>query len=80
MTLASHPTMTPFAKTLRKDSHVRRYEILPDANGWRVVEHEDSRVVRDTLYDDWHRVERARRAFVVEMNSLRSEGWTDARS
>ncbi len=71
--------MTPFAKTLKKDSHVRRYEILPDANGWRVLEREDSRVIRDAVYNDWHRVERARRAFVLEMTSLRNEGWTDSR-
>jgi hypothetical protein len=71
--------MTPFAKTLQKDSHVRRYEILPDVNGWRVLEREDSRVIRDAVYSDWHRVERARRAFVVEMTSLRNEGWTDSR-
>jgi hypothetical protein len=72
--------MTPFAKTLRKDAHVRRYEILPADNGWRVVEHEDSRVVRDSVYNDWHRVERVRRAFVIEMTALKKEGWTDARS
>ena len=72
--------MTPFAKTLQKDSRVRRYEILPDANGWRVLEREDSRVIRDAVYSDWHRVERARRAFVIEMMSLKNEGWTDARS
>jgi hypothetical protein len=71
--------MTPFAKTLKKDSRVRRYEILPDANGWRVLEREDSRVIREAVYNDWHRVERARRAFVIEMTSLRNEGWTDAR-
>jgi hypothetical protein len=71
--------MTPFAKTLQKDSRVRRYEILPDANGWRVLEREDSRVIREAVYNDWHRVERARRAFVIEMTSLRNEGWTDAR-
>ena len=67
--------MTPFQKTLRKDSHVRRYEIVPDANGWRVLEHEDNRVVRDTVYDDWHRVERARWAFDREVVSLQDAGW-----
>jgi hypothetical protein len=71
--------MTPFAKTLHKDSHVRRYEIRPDVNGWRVVEQEDSRVIRDAIYHDWHRVERVRRAFVVEMNSLQNEGWIEPR-
>ena len=44
--------MTPFAKTLHKDSHVRRYEIRRDVNGWRVVEQEDSRVIRDAIYHD----------------------------
>ena len=73
------PPMTPFAKTLQKDSHVRRYEIRTELNGWRVVEREDSRVIRDAVYHDWHRVERARRAFVVEMTSLRAEGWTEGR-
>lgn len=72
--------MTPFAKTLRKDSHVRHYEIRRDAHGWRVVEEADSRVVRDLVYDDWHRVERARRAFLIETATLRDEGWTEARS
>ena len=72
-------SMTPFAKTLKKDSRIRRYEILPDANGWRVLEREDSRVIRDAVYSDWHRVERVRRAFVIEMTSLKNEGWTDSR-
>jgi hypothetical protein len=71
--------MTPFAKTLRKDSHVRRYEIRPEVGGWRVVELEDSKVIRDAVYNDWHRVERARRAFVVEMTSLQNEGWVEPR-
>ncbi|MGD9904952.1 MAG: hypothetical protein AB7U83_15915 [Vicinamibacterales bacterium] len=72
--------MTAFATTLKKDSHIRRYEILPDANGWRIVEQEDSRVIREAVYTDWHRVERRRRALVIEMTSLRNEGWTDTRN
>jgi hypothetical protein len=47
--------------------------------GWRVVQRADTTVVRDAHYTDWHRVERARRAFAVEMTSLRAEGWLDAR-
>jgi len=71
--------MMSFTKTLQKDAHTRRYEILFDAAGWHVVEHADSRVVRDAVYTDWHRVERARRAFTVEMSSLQDEGWTESR-
>jgi hypothetical protein len=69
--------MTSFARTLHKDHHVRRYEILPDRHGWRVIEREDSRVLRDAVLSDWHRVERVRRAFDIEMSSLRKKGWTE---
>jgi len=71
--------MATFAQTLRKDDHTRRFEILTDPHGWRVVERADAAVVREALYTDWHRVERVRRAFAVEMSSLRAEGWRDAR-
>lgn len=71
--------MLTFERTLRKDHHTRRFEILVAPQGWRVVEREDATVLRETLYTDWHRVERARRAFAVEMSSLRAEGWHDAR-
>jgi hypothetical protein len=70
--------MLTYEQTLRKDDHTRRLEILVDSHGWRVVERADATVVRDALYTDWHRVERARRAFTIEMSSLRAEGWHDA--
>jgi hypothetical protein len=71
--------MLTFEQTFRKDDHTRRLEILLDVQGWRVVQRTDTTVVRDALYTDWHRVERARRAFAVEMTGLRAEGWLDAR-
>ena len=71
--------MMSYTKTLQKDAHTRRYEIVSEAAGWRVIEHADSEVVRAAVYTDWHRVERARRAFDVEMSSLRNEGWTERR-
>ena len=71
--------MLTFEQTYRKDDHTRRFEILQDPQGWRVVQRADTTVVRDALYTDWHRVERARRAFTVEMRGLRDEGWFDAR-
>lgn len=71
--------MMTYEQTLRKDDHTRRFEILTEPHGWRVVQRADATVVREALYTDWHRVERARRAFSVEMSTLRAEGWLDAR-
>lgn len=71
--------MLTFEQTFRKDDHTFRLEILLDPQGWRVVQRADATVVRDALYTDWHRVERARRAFSVEMSGLKAEGWLDAR-
>lgn len=70
-------TPSAFSKTFHKGSQTRRYAILPDANGWRVVEATDSVVIRDHVVTDWHRVERARRSITIEMSALRAEGWTE---
>jgi hypothetical protein len=70
-------TSSTFFKTLHKGPHTRRYAILPDAHGWRVVEPTDSEVIRDHVVSDWHRVERARRTLTIEMTALRAEGWTE---
>lgn len=67
--------MTTYEQTLRKNDHTRRFAILADGKGWRVTDLSDSRVLRDEIYTDWHRVERVRRAFAVEMTVLREEGW-----
>ena len=69
--------MMNFAKTLQKDAQTRHYAISFGTSGWHVTEHADTRVVRDEIYTDWHRVERARREFAVEMSSLRGEGWVE---
>lgn len=66
-----------FLKRLRKADQVRSYSITATPTGWEVRQVQDSRVVKQTQYDDWHRVERARRAFVIEMSSLREEGWQE---
>ena len=71
--------MKTFEQVLRKDEHTRQFEILVEPGGWRVVDRADSTVLRDAHYTDWHRVERARRAFSIEMSTLRAEGWLDAR-
>jgi hypothetical protein len=45
------------------------------AAGWEVREEQDSAVVRARLYDDWHRVERARSVFQAEISQLTEQGW-----
>jgi hypothetical protein len=50
--------MYAFTKSLRKAQHVRRYTIQTTSNGWEVKQEQDSEVVRQSCYQDWHRVER----------------------
>jgi hypothetical protein len=69
--------MYAFAKSIKKADHTRRYTIQPTPVGWEVREEQDSRVVKRACYHDWHRVERARRAFAIEVLNLRSEGWQE---
>jgi hypothetical protein len=69
--------MYAFAKIIRNADHIRRYTIQPVATGWEVRQEQDSQVVRRACYQDWHRVERARRAFVSEMSVLRQNGWIE---
>ena len=70
--------MYAFIKSLRYHGHERRFSIQPTTSGWEVREEEDSRVVKQICYTDWHRVERARRAFTVEMVNLREQGWAES--
>lgn len=69
--------MTTYERTLRKDDRTRHFEIQMEAGGWRVLDRTDAAVLREVRHHDWHRVERARRAFAVEMTALRAEGWRD---
>ena len=65
-----------FERNLSCGGHTRRFLIESrGAQGWEVREEQDSAVVRAKLYDDWHRVERARSAFQVEIVSLTEQGW-----
>lgn len=68
-----------YERTLQNHSHTRRLTITPkDPSGWDVREERDSALVREVHYNDWHRVERARRAFALEAVSLYRDGWLDA--
>jgi hypothetical protein len=70
--------MYAFIKELRHRNHTRRYTIQPTESGWQVLEEQDSRIVRQACYTDWHRVERARRAFALEVSQLKAQGWEPA--
>ena len=69
--------MYSFVKSLRNDGHTRRYSIEATNNGWEVREERDSKVVRQTHYQDWHRVERARSVFAFKFDTLRAQGWQE---
>jgi hypothetical protein len=43
-----------------------RVVVTRSARGWELKEERDHRVVREAIYTDWHRVERAVRAFELE--------------
>lgn len=69
--------MYSFVKNLRNADHTLRYSIQSTPTGWEVSEEQDSRVVRQAHYQDWHRVERARRVFVIKLASLQKDGWRE---
>jgi hypothetical protein len=67
-----------YARVLRKAPHTRRFTIEETGRHWEVREEEDSRIVRRVVYDDWHRVERARAAFHRQASVLSANGWTES--
>jgi hypothetical protein len=36
--------------------------------------------VRSVHYQDWHRVERARRSITIELDDLQRQGWSEVRN
>lgn len=68
-----------FERQLTHDGHTRRYLIsATGVSGWEVREEQDSAIVRARVYDDWHRVERARLVFQTEISTLTAQGWVVA--
>jgi hypothetical protein len=64
-----------YARTLRKDDQTRRFTISDAGlSGWEVREEEADQLLRRVVYQDWHRVERARMAFAAAMLEA---GWVD---
>ena len=67
-----------YSRSLRRAAHFRRFIIIAtSSSGWEVREEEDSKIIKSRLYDDWHRVERARLTFAAAEASLRGAGWVD---
>jgi hypothetical protein len=65
--------------SLRKAAHIRRFTIRnTGTSGWEVLDERDKGIVKSVLYDDWHRVERAKQAFVIEALTLRETGWVES--
>ena len=67
-----------FVQSLRKAAHTRRFTIrMVDTGGWEVRSELDTEILKRVVYDDWHRVERARATFVAEALQLKSSGWVE---
>jgi hypothetical protein len=67
-----------YARTYRKADQERRFSIADaGADGWEVRDERDRQVVKRVVYDDWHRVERARMAFAHEGEKLKDAGWNE---
>jgi len=67
-----------YARSFKRAADTRRFTITDaGASGWKVREEENSRVVREVWYDDWHRVERARLNIALAGRELADAGWTE---
>ena len=69
--------MVAFEKRLRRQQHTLRFSIATTDTGWEIREERDSALVKQVHYQDWHRVERARRSMTIELDDLQREGWSD---
>jgi hypothetical protein len=67
-----------FAKELTQAGHTKRFTISQAGSaGWEVKVEQDSRVVRQVLYTDWHRVERAAQMMTLQVIELEENGWRE---
>ena len=65
-----------FSVSLQRDGHLRRYSIsVSGSAGWEVTLEADRQLARHNHYHDWHRVERARAVFDLEVSQLTARGW-----
>jgi hypothetical protein len=67
-----------YERTYRKAEQERRFSIVDaGSEGWEVRDERDHEVVKRVVYDDWHRVERARMNFRWEGEKLKDAGWNE---
>ena len=64
-----------YERQLRQSGQTRRYEICERNGAWEARALLDTQVVKQARYDDWHRVERAKLRFELEVGSLEDRGW-----
>jgi hypothetical protein len=65
-----------YHSSFRHDRQTRHFTIrYTDRAGWEVVDAADARIVRRSVYHDWHRVERAMAMIKAEEDLLRRAGW-----
>jgi hypothetical protein len=65
-----------FSVSLMNADHIRRYSIsFLSGAGWEVTRQQDGELTRRSCYHDWHRVERARALFALEVSKLTERGW-----
>ena len=64
-----------FTKELKQAGHTRRFTIREASEGWELREEEDSKLVRQVQYRDWHRVERAKMRIDAQVTDLENRGW-----
>jgi len=64
-----------YATSLRKQLQVRRFTIRHVRPGWEVKDESDREVLKQVIYKDWHRVERAIAMFEQEEAELEASGW-----
>jgi hypothetical protein len=68
-----------FSRQLSQGAHSRRFSVDMDpTSGWTVRDEQDAELIRQTLYDDWHRVELAMSRFALAAQQLTRDGWHEA--
>jgi hypothetical protein len=65
-----------FTKELHQQGYTRKFTVSDRRrDGWEIRAEEDNRVLKQAVYTDWHRVERALSLFTLEIGELESRGW-----
>lgn len=63
---------------LTKNTQSRRFTVMSDHHGWEVTDEEGSMLLRRSLRQDWHRVERDMWLFHLEALAMMRAGWVES--